>query len=123
MEIAQNSSISHETTTTESYLLNLSDEIILHIFEFFSSNVELIHVSKTCTRLNNLTRDKYVCQKFKLPWNAQINRSTFTWYFKDRVRSELLTCLDLTDVYWIPSGVIKDVVLGLPNLTVRQFCI
>jgi len=101
-------------TTT---IVELSDEILLLIV----ANIEIgdiIRLSETCTRFDRLLHDRTLCRHITIPWNVDLQRKTIVRFLVQPDRATIITQLTLHNVYWIPSGVIKGIVVKLKSLQV-----
>lgn len=96
----------------------LSDETLLHIFQHIHTHDDFIRLSETCHRLNELLKDKDFCCRIFLPWYSNLRREMVFRFFRDRVRVAVISQLDFSDLYWLPSGIIRDLVTPMTNLQV-----
>lgn len=95
----------------------LSDEVLLMITQHLDL-VDVINLSQTCVKFNNLLKDRAVCGDLRLRWHIKISRLDFVKFLRDRQRAALIVKLNLNDVYWVPSGVLRNIVRPLVNLQV-----
>ncbi|OXA52358.1 F-box/LRR-repeat protein 18 [Folsomia candida] len=96
----------------------LSDETLLHIFQHIHTHDDFIRLSETCHRLNELLKDKDFCCRIFLPWYSNLRREMVFRFFRDRVRVAVISQLDFSDLYWLPSGIIRDLVTPMTNLQI-----
>jgi len=118
-----------------SSILSLSDETLLMIFKYIHSSLydknsssstlatrDLIRLSQTCSKFRQLTEDKELCRRFAFSWSVEegavVSFLSFVHFFKDTPRAGWVTSLDVTDAYWIPSELLKDVAVQMVNLKV-----
>jgi hypothetical protein len=105
----------------------LSDELLLHILRYVDANdnegvQDLVSVGLTCQKLRDLVLDKELCRRMKFTWHIRyMTRSNLPAFITARPRMELVTELDVSDLYWVPSGTLRDAVGKLVNLKVLYF--
>src|ERR1700753_2296032 len=92
----------------------LSDEVLLHIIQFLDLT-DIINLSATCKRMDSLLKDRTVCGNIRITWDMKVDRLVLMKFLRNRERARVVTRLDMTDVYWIPSGVLKDIALPMTN--------
>lgn len=115
---ADNNEVAYE----RHHILKFGDETLLHIIRFLhGSNFDhsdLVSLAGTCVKLNSLLLDRSLCEVIKFTWAMQVARGTLVGYIKQRTRCDFVTKLDITDLYWVPSGTLRDAVVQMRNLKV-----
>ncbi|XP_023326469.1 uncharacterized protein LOC111699921 isoform X4 [Eurytemora carolleeae] len=82
-------------------LLNLSDEILVHILAYLCS-VDLIQLYKVNKRIWNLSRDKTLSRRLNFRREARFDLKDFKKYLSNPV-FENIEALNLNSIYWIPA--------------------
>ena len=95
----------------------LPDEVILNIVKYLDF-VDVINLSGTCRRLESLLKDRSVCGKVRVTWDMKVERLVLMKFLRNAERAAVVTELNLCDMYWIPSSVIKDIAKSMTNLKV-----
>lgn len=102
------------------YIFCLSDEILLHILSYLESVGDLISLSESCGRFRRLLEDRSVSKRITVRWNVdRVQRASIVRFLTTPCRASMITCLRLNDLYWLPSGTIRDIVLKQKSLQVR----
>jgi len=111
-----------EIKDEERYLTHrLCDETLLKILRevhLDGDDEALASLSLTCSKMKTLILDKELCDKICIAWWAKVNKSALMAFIKDQPRPALLTRVDLSDLYWVPSWMLRDVLIKLVNVTV-----
>ena len=100
--------------------MTLSDEVLLLIIRRLDV-VDVMNLSQTCVKFSNLLRDRQICGDLKVRWNFKIRRLDLVKFLRDRVRASLITKLNMNDVYWVPSGVLRNMCRPMINLEVVEY--
>ncbi|ODM98809.1 F-box/LRR-repeat protein 18, partial [Orchesella cincta] len=99
---------------------SLGDETLLHMVQYLHGpdfdHGDLVNLALTCKRFEGLLQDRSVSEVIKLVWSLKASRDALVGYLRQRNRAELVTKLHITDLYWVPSGVLRDAVIQMHNL-------
>lgn len=110
------------TSSYEHHILEFGDETLLNIIQFLLKDkfdhCDLVSLAATCQKFDVLLQDRSLCQVIKFTWSLKTSRDILVGYLRQRTRCELLNKLQITDLYWVPSGILRDVVVQMPNLKV-----
>ncbi|CAL8121818.1 unnamed protein product [Orchesella dallaii] len=102
------------------HILEFGDETLLHMVQYLHGSDfdhgDLVNLALTCKRFESLLQDRSVSEVIKLIWSLKASRDALVGYLRQRNRTELVTKLHITDVYWVPSGVLRDAVVHMHNL-------
>ncbi|CAG7837555.1 unnamed protein product [Allacma fusca] len=94
---------------------SLSDEVLLLIIQNLGL-VDVINLSQTCRKLDDLLKDRTICENLRFDWQLKIERLDFVKFLRNSQRSALITKLNMNDLYWVPSGIIRNIARPLANL-------
>lgn len=113
-----------QTGNATRHVLEFGDETLLHIVKYLHgpdfNHEALVSLASTCHKFDNLLQDRSLCEVIKFIWSLRSSREALVGYLRQRSRSYLVTKFHITDMYWIPSGVLRDVIAQMPNLQVLQ---
>lgn len=118
------SSSSNCEPSYERHILEFGDETLLNIVQFLLKDkfdhCDLVSLAATCRKFDSLLQDRSLCQVIKFNWCMKVSRDVLAGYLRQRTRCEIVNKLDITDLYWVPSGILRDVMVQMPNLEVPQ---
>ena len=98
------------------HILGLSDELMVLVLSLLPSS-DLISVSRTCTKLLTIARDKHVIKRLDFRRDTRLTAENFKYFLAGSQTCDKIRGLNLNGVHWIQSGVIHSQLLKMKNLT------
>ena len=101
-----------------SMITDFSDEILLRVVQELTNIEDIINLSHTCRKFAGLLQDSSLSRRLVLPWTLHVQRLSLLRYLHQPDRAMLVTSFTINDVYWIPSGIIRNIAIKLRHLRV-----
>ena len=98
------------------HILGLSDELMVLVLSLLPSS-DLISVSRTCTKLLTIARDKHVIKRLDFRRDTRLTAENFRYFLAGSLTCDKIRALNLNGVHWIQPGVIHSQLLKMKNLT------
>jgi len=98
------------------HLLLLSDELLVDILSYLSSGLDLIHCSRTCTRLHRLVQDKKVLKDVSFRRDIGVTAQNFKQFFASSSVCAKIQGINLNSIFWLNSSLIHSNLIKMKNL-------
>ncbi|GLG93216.1 Uncharacterized protein GBIM_00676 [Gryllus bimaculatus] len=100
---------------TERNILSLSDEVLVNICTYLTSEAA-VSLSCTCKRFNDLLCERKLIRCINLRASYSVSLDLMKTFFRPFARCERVETINLTSCYWLTSGEILWILQRLTNL-------
>ena len=97
-------------------LLDLSDEVLVHIMTFLSSSEDVMNTSLVCTKLKRIATDKKIMGRISFRKNFNMNNENIKKFLTIAAASGNTKVLNLNRLFWITPSIVHDQIVKMKNL-------